>query len=173
MPDVVNDFEVKDNNVVTNSNNTSTQDNFTDTTNNNDTPTETNNTTITEVPLSRPFETVFSVEQLPMFPECKGLSRAEQKECFETQLSKRVIKNVVYPGDDLENGKQGTALVEFIIDEKGEIINVKALDNKRATLEMQLAAIKAIKKLPKLIPAKQGQKAVKVKYTLPVSFRLN
>ena len=173
LPDVVNDFEVKDNNEKTNNENTSTQDNFTEATNTNNTPAETNNTTITEVPVSRPFETVFSVEQLPMFPECKGLSRAEQKECFETQLSKRVIKNVVYPGDDLESGKQGTALVEFIINEKGEITNVKALDNKRATADMQLAAVKAIKKLPKLIPAKQGQKAVKVKYILPVSFRLN
>ena len=116
--------------------------------------------------------TVFSVEQLPMFEACKGLSRSEQKACFDEQLSKAIVKHLTYPESDLEDGKQGVAQVEFVIDEKGTITSVKAFDNKRATIEMQKAAEKAVKRMPKLIPAKQGDKAVKIKYSIPVVFKI-
>lgn len=116
--------------------------------------------------------TVFSVEQLPMFEACKGLSRAEQKACFDEQLARAIVKHLIYPEDDLEDGKQGVAQVEFVIDEKGVITNVRALDNKRATIEMQKAAEKAVKRIPKLIPAKQGNNAVRIKYSVPVVFKI-
>ena len=116
--------------------------------------------------------TVFSVEQLPMFEACEGLSRAAQKDCFDEQMAKAIAKHLVYPDSDLENGRQGVALVEFVIDEKGAITNVKALDNKRATETMQRAAERAVKKIPKLSPAMHGKKPVKIKYSIPVGFRL-
>ena len=74
--------------------------------------------------------------------------------------------------DDLEEGKQGVAQVEFIIDENGAITNVVALNNKRATSDMQKAAEKAVKRIPKLIPAKQGDKPVRIKYSIPVVFKI-
>jgi protein TonB len=135
----------------------------TDASNNNN-----NNTTST---VEKP--TIFSVEQLPMFKACKGLKRSEQKACFDEQLAKAISKNLVYPNKDLENKRQGTAVVEFVIDEKGNITNVKALDNNRATPAMQVAAEKAVSKLPKLEPAKQGDVAVKIKYVIPISFKVN
>ncbi len=116
--------------------------------------------------------TPFSVEQLPMFEACKGVSRSEQKDCFDEQMAKAIAKHLVYPDSDLENGTQGVALVEFIIDENGVITNVKALDNKRATVTMQNAAEKAVKRIPKLIPAMHGKKPVKIKYSIPVGFRM-
>lgn len=116
--------------------------------------------------------TVFSVEQLPMFEACKGLSRAAQKECFDEQMAKAIAKHLVYPDSDLENGRQGVALVEFVIDENGAITNVKALDNKRATETMQRAAERAVKRIPKLSPAMHGNKPVKIKYSVPVGFRM-
>lgn len=121
---------------------------------------------ITEAP------TVFSVEQLPMFEACKGLSRAEQKDCFDEQMAKAIAKYLVYPESDLENSRQGVALVEFVIDEKGNITDVKAIDNKRATVTMQIAAEKAVKRIPKLSPAMHGDKPVKIKYSIPVGFRM-
>lgn len=116
--------------------------------------------------------TAFNVEQLPMFDACKGVKRAEQKECFDTELQKFISKNISYPSIDIENQKEGTALMEFEIDENGYITNIKALDNKRATINMQKAAIKALKKMPKIIPARQGKENVRIKYLIPVSFRL-
>lgn len=128
---------------------------------------------IKEVTPSKPnAPTVFNVEELPMFPACKGLSRAEQMKCFEEQMSKAVAKNAVYPEEDHELGKQGVALISFVIDEKGKIVEVKALDNKRATPEMKKAAEKAVKQVSKLIPAKQGGVPVRIKYTIPVTFRI-
>jgi periplasmic protein TonB len=131
----------------------------------------TNNNNNTTSTVDKP--TIFSVEQLPMFKACKGLKRSEQKACFDEQLAKAISKNLVYPNKDLENKRQGTAVVEFVIDEKGNITNVKALDNNRATPAMQLAAEKAVSKLPKLEPAKQGDVAVKIKYVIPISFKVN
>lgn len=116
--------------------------------------------------------TEFSVEQLPMFDACKGVRREEQKECFDNELQKFISKSVSYPSNDIENRNEGTALIEFIIDENGYVTNVKALDNKRATVTMQKAAEKAIKKMPKIIPARQGNENVRIKYLIPVSFRL-
>ena len=115
---------------------------------------------------------IFTVEQLPMFPACRGLSREEQKACFDEQLAKVIVKHLVYPEDDLEEGKQGVAQVEFIIDENGAITNVVALNNKRASSDMQKAAEKAVKRVPKLIPAKQGDKPVRIKYSIPVVFKI-
>lgn len=116
--------------------------------------------------------TIFNVEQLPMFPECVGLTREKQKACFDEQLMKAIIRNLRYPETDLDKGKQGTALVEFVIDENGSIRDVKALDNKRATISMQKEAEKAVKKLPKLIPAKMGNENVRIKYSIPISFKI-
>ena len=117
--------------------------------------------------------TFFTVEQLPMFKACKGLQRSEQKACFDEQLAKAISKNLTYPERDYDNRKQGTALIEFVIDEKGNIINVKPLENNRATEDMKKAAEKAVKKIPQLIPAKQGDKNVRIKYAIPITFRLN
>lgn len=132
-----------------------------------------NENPIKEVPSTKPeTPTVLDVEELPMFPACRGLSRNEQLKCFEEQMSKAVAKNAEYPEIDRENGKQGRALISFIIDENGKIIDVKALDNKNATPEMKIAAEKAVRKVSKLTPAKQGGKLVRIKYVIPVSFRL-
>lgn len=132
-----------------------------------------NENPIKEVPSTKPeTPTVLNVEELPMFPDCRGLSRNEQLKCFEEQMSKAVAKNAEYPEIDRENGKQGRALISFIIDENGKIIDVKALDNKNATPEMKIAAEKAVRKVSKLTPAKQGGKPVRIKYVIPVSFRL-
>ena len=80
---------------------------------------------IKEVPSTKPeTPTVLNVEELPMFPACRGLSRSEQLKCFEEQMSKAVAKNAEYPEIDRENGKQGRALISFIIDENGKFINV-------------------------------------------------
>lgn len=116
--------------------------------------------------------TPFSVDNLPMFDACKGLSRAAQKECFDEQMAKAITKHLIYPESDLENGRQGVALVEFVIDEKGMITNVKALDNNRATAAMQKAAEKAVKRVPRLIPAMHGKTPVRIKYSIPVGFRM-
>ena len=149
-----------------------TQDNSTDNPKTDATPTDNPKDNGNTGGITEEAPTVFSVEQLPMFEACEGLSRAAQKDCFDEQMAKAIAKHLVYPDSDLENGRQGVALVEFVIDEKGAITNVKALDNKRATVTMQRAAERAVKRIPKLSPAMHGKKPVKIKYSIPVGFRL-
>jgi protein TonB len=112
------------------------------------------------------------VEFLPRFPSCENVSKADQKACFDAQLKKEIFKYLKYPERDLENKKEGTVFVQFIVDEKGNFTSIKSAENNRATNEMRIAVENAVKKLPKIIPAKQGQKDVKVTYTIPISFKI-
>ena len=57
----------------------------------------------------------------------------------------------------------------FKIDHKGDIVNVQAR-GPHARLEKE--AIRVVKTLPKMIPAKQRGKAVSVKYTLPITLEV-
>lgn len=172
VPIDITEVEIKENKEVIEKTDINTQDNNVSSNEGSEIKNDEANNTSGNV-VSKPVNpTIFNVERLPMFPECAGLSRTEQKACFDEQLLKAVMRNLSYPDVDLENGKQGTALIEFVIDENGNITNVKALDNKRATVTMQKAAEKAVKKLPKLIPAKMGKDNVRIKYSIPISFRI-
>ena len=113
------------------------------------------------------------VEFLPRFPNCLNVSKDNQKACFDEQLQKAIFKTLVYPEKDLKNEKEGTVFVQFIVDEKGNFTSIKIPENNRATNDMRLAVEKAVKKLPKIIPARQGEKDVKVTYTIPISFKIN
>ncbi|WP_445455776.1 energy transducer TonB [Flavobacterium sp. HNIBRBA15423] len=169
---ILNDVDVVDNNKVLEKEKNATQDNSQATENQVETNTSPVNTVGTvEGPVAPP--TMLTVEQLPMFKACKGLKRSEQKACFDEQLAKVISKNLTYPERDYENRKQGTALIEFIIDENGNITNVKPLENNRSTEDMKKAAEKAVKRIPQLIPAKQGNKNVRIKYAIPITFKLN
>ena len=113
------------------------------------------------------------VEFLPMFPSCKGVSKNDQKECFDKALKTEIFKHLKYPERDLDNKKEGTVFAQFIIDENGNFTDIKTADNKRATEEMRVAVENAVKKLPKILPAKQGENNVKIRYTIPIAFKLN
>ena len=113
------------------------------------------------------------VEFLPRFPNCVNVSKEDQKACFDEQLKKEIFKHLKYPKRDLENQKEGTVFVQFIVDENGNFTSIKSAENNRATNDMRLAVETAVKKLPKIIPAKQGKKDVKITYTIPISFKIN
>lgn len=113
------------------------------------------------------------VEYLPMFPSCEGVSKEDQKECFDKALKAAIFKNLKYPQRDLEKNNEGTVYVQFIIDEKGNFTAIKSADNKRSSDEMKEAVENAVRKLPRIIPAKQGKNEVKIRYTMPITFKLN
>jgi protein TonB len=98
------------------------------------------------------------VEEMPEFP---GGTRA---------LLKYIAQNVKYPVICQENGVQGMVSVSFVINEKGEVTNVKAFRGTDANLEQE--AVRVVKSLPNWKPGKQRGKAVKVSYNVPVRFKL-
>lgn len=75
-----------------------------------------------------------------------------------------------YPVIAEENGVQGRVVVTFVIDADGAIIDPKVIKSVDPTLDKE--AVRIIKAMPKWTPGRKNGIAVKVKYTIPVTFRL-
>lgn len=86
-------------------------------------------------------------------------------------FTKWVYDNIVYPELAIENGIQGRVTVQFTIDKDGSVKDVHVLRGADSTLDKE--AVRVISKSPKWSPGKQRGKAVKVKYTFPIIFKLN
>ena len=99
------------------------------------------------------------VESMPEFP---GGQQA---------LFKYLAENVKYPVIAQENGIQGRVICQFVVNKDGSIVDVVAV---RSSGEPSLdkEAIRVIQSMPKWKPGKQRGKPVRVKYTVPVNFRL-
>lgn len=99
------------------------------------------------------------VEQMPEFP---GGMKA---------LNRWLAENVVYPALAAENGVQGRVVVSFIVDRDGSISNAKIARSVDPTLDRE--ALRVVSKMPQWKPGKQDGKPVRVKYSVPVTFRLS
>lgn len=111
------------------------------------------------------------LEEVPVFPGCEGLENEESKACFTKQITKFVNRkfNVsISEGLDL-TGKQ-RIFTQFTIDKNGLVTDIKI----RATHKrFEKETLRVLEKLPEMIPGKQRQKAVPVKYTLPIVFQID
>lgn len=87
----------------------------------------------------------------------------------EKALMQYIKDNTYYPKEMCEGAAQGRVMVGFVINEDGSISDVKVL--RSLTPEFDEVAVKIVKGMPKWNPGKQNGKAVKTKYTVPVSFR--
>ncbi len=104
-------------------------------------------------------ETIFQVvEQMPEFPG--GMSA----------LMQYLGKNIKYPTIAQENGVQGRVIVQFVVNRDGTIVDPVVVRSVDPYLDKE--AIRVIKTMPKWKPGQQRGKAVRVKYTVPVTFKL-
>ena len=106
------------------------------------------------------------IEEVPIFPGCKG-NKAALKKCFNKKMQKHFAKkfDADLPNElGLSPGKKRLIML-FKIDKSGNIVDVKA---KAPHPRLQKEAIRIIKLLPKMKPGKQRGKPVGVKYTLPM-----
>ena len=104
-------------------------------------------------------EKVFDVvEQMPEFP---GGPQA-----LFTWLS----QNIKYPAIAEENGVEGRVLVTFVVERDGSIADVRVVKSVDPSLDEE--AVRVVKSMPRWIPGKQKGETVRVKYTTPVTFRL-
>ena len=105
-------------------------------------------------------EVVFVVvETMPEFP---GGQQA---------LFKYLSENVKYPVIAQENGIQGRVICQFVVNKDGAIVDIEVVRSSGdASLDKE--AVRVIKSMPKWKAGKQRGKAVRVKYTLPVNFKL-
>ena len=98
------------------------------------------------------------VEKMPSFPG------------GDSQLFKFLNDNVKYPVIAQENGIQGRVICQFVVNRDGSIVDVEVVRSVDASLDKE--AIRVIKSMPKWSPGQQRGKPVRVKYTLPVNFKL-
>ena len=98
------------------------------------------------------------VEQMPSFPG------------GPSALMQFLSSNIKYPVVAEENGVQGRVVCTFVVEKDGSITDVRVIKSVDPSLDKE--AMRVVKSMPKWIPGKQNGSAVRVKYTVPVTFRL-
>ena len=97
-------------------------------------------------------------EEMPEFP-------GGMQECM-----KWLGKNINYPAEAKEKGTQGRVIIQFVVEKDGSITEAKVARGVDPLLDAE--ALRVINSSPKWKPGKQGGQPVRVKYTIPVAFRL-
>ena len=104
-------------------------------------------------------EVIFQVvEEMPQFPG--GLGEA----------MKFLAKNIKYPVEAQQAKIEGRVIVRFVVGRDGSVSNVEVV--RGVSPELDAEAVRVVSLMPKWIPGKQRGKAVAVKYTMPIMFRL-
>ena len=98
------------------------------------------------------------VEQMPSFP---GGYAA---------LMQWLGSNMKYPTIAAENNVQGRIIVQFVVEKDGSITDVHVAKSVDPSLDKE--ASRVVKAMPKWIPGKQNSSPVRVRFTVPVTFKL-
>jgi protein TonB len=109
------------------------------------------------------------IEDVPIFPGCESVAKSQRRACFQEQMNKHIRRNFRYPEIAQEMGIQGRVFVNFIISKDGSITNIR-MRGPDKNLENEAARI--IGRLPKMTPGKQRGRAVRVPFSIPITFRL-
>ena len=98
------------------------------------------------------------VEQMPSFPG------------GPSALMQYLSSNIKYPVVAQENGVQGRVVVSFVVERDGSITDVQVARSVDPSLDREAQCV--VRNMPRWIPGKQNGQAVRVKYNVPVAFRL-
>lgn len=98
------------------------------------------------------------VEQMPSFPGGQGA------------LLEYLASHVKYPVVAQENGVQGRVVVSFVVERDGSITDVRVVRSVDPSLDREAARV--VSSMPRWTPGKQNGSAVRVKYNVPVMFKL-
>ncbi|HQG67810.1 MAG TPA: energy transducer TonB, partial [Paludibacteraceae bacterium] len=98
------------------------------------------------------------VETMPQFPG------------GEQALFKFLNENIKYPVIAQENGIQGRVICQFVVNTDGSIVDIQVVRGVDPSLDKE--AVRVIQSMPKWIPGKQRGKPVRVRFTLPINFKL-
>ncbi|MBR1809397.1 MAG: energy transducer TonB [Paludibacteraceae bacterium] len=99
------------------------------------------------------------VETMPEFPE-------GQRALFQF-----LSEHVVYPPQSVTNEEEGKVIAQFIVEKDGSIDSIKVVRSS-GYKALDQEAVRALGLMPKWTPGTQKGIAVRVRYTVPVNFRL-
>lgn len=88
----------------------------------------------------------------------------------EYKLLDWLNKNLIYPISAIEKGIQGNVVVQFVVEKNGMVTNPTIL--KGVSPELDAEALRVISSMPIWIPGRQSGRPVRVKYVIPITFRL-
>jgi protein TonB len=101
---------------------------------------------------------IIFAEEMPQFPG------------GEAELMRFVNKSIRYPVIAQENGIQRRVICSFVINRDGSVVDAEVLRGVDPSLDKE--ALRVVNTMPKWSPGKQRGKPVRVKYTIPITFRL-
>lgn len=116
---------------------------------------------------------VSKTEETPEFEESKVFDVVEKMPQFpggQAALLEYLAKNIQIPVDAEENGVQGRVICTFVVERDGSLGDIRVVKSVEPSLDQE--AVRVIKSMPKWTPGKQNGSYVRVKYTVPVTFRL-
>ena len=116
---------------------------------------------IAEEPKAPEPEKVFNIAMVEQKPEFPG---------GEAAMYKWLSDHINYPPAAAEEGVQGRVVVEFVVSKTGKIEGARVLRGRHPALDRE--ALRVVNAMPNWQPGRNNGQAVKVTYTLPVSFRL-
>lgn len=86
-------------------------------------------------------------------------------------MLKYIMENIKYPEQAMKKGIQGRVTVRFIVEKDGSISDVRPVLSVHPLLNKE--AVRVVESMPKWSPGKQNGKPVRVRFNVPVMFKLN
>jgi TonB family protein len=109
--------------------------------------------------------------EFPTYSEFLEIENAgDRRMKTDLQMKNYVQSEATYPEIARQLNIEGTVYVSFVVDKEGKITDVNIARSVHESLDKE--AIKAVKKLPIMIPGKKSKKPVRAEYTIPVKFEL-
>ena len=108
--------------------------------------------------------------EMPRFPGCEELEMDKRYPCSINKLVDFVSDNLKYPASAKEQKIEGTVMVEFIVDKRGNVIEPKITKSVSASLDAE--ALKVVKAMPRWIPAREEGTIVNSLMNFPIKFQL-
>ena len=100
----------------------------------------------------------------------EGCEQMPTYEGGDAALLKYITDSVKYPELAKKHGVQGRLVIGFIVEKDGSLTDVKVL--RPVDIDLDAEVLRVIKGMPKWIPGCQDEQLVRVRYNVPVSFRL-
>ncbi|MEN0049419.1 MAG: TonB family protein [Bacteroidota bacterium] len=118
-------------------------------------------------------EEIFNiVEEMPYVKgDCMNIATYEErKKCGERALTMHLYQNLRYPAIARENGLEGMALVQFTIEKDGSVTDINFM--RGLCKEIEATCLNVVESMPEWQPGIQAEKNVRVRFTLPIKFKL-
>lgn len=115
-------------------------------------------------------EPVIASAEDPSDPIYQSVDRMPQFPGGDFALLEYVAKNVKYPQDAQKAGKQGRVICEFVVAKDGKVTKAKVLQGIYPSLDAE--ALRVIRSFPVWTPGAIDGKPVRVKFAVPITFRL-